>query len=91
MKEISEVHSINHVEEMKKSLSVVHRGGSLGWPGGAKPSDLVTEIKAALEEDFHHLLDQIDLIWKNREKMAAVRPHHRDAHTIALTNGFMYL
>jgi hypothetical protein len=91
LNEISEAPSTNHIEDIRKSLSVVRRGGSLAWPGGTNPSNLVMQTKADLEEDFHHLLDQTDLVWKNREKKAAVRRRHRDDRTTALTNAFAYL
>ncbi|KAH0551635.1 hypothetical protein GP486_007149, partial [Trichoglossum hirsutum] len=56
--------SVTHVEEIKKSLSVVKRGGSLGWRG--RDDGRARESREALEEDFQHLVEQTDLLWQAR-------------------------
>lgn len=88
---ISEGSSVYHVAEIKKSLAVVERGGSLGWGLRFPHSPLTGETQARLEEDFKHLLDQSDSLWEQRKKMTAVRQRQADARSTALTNSFTYL
>lgn len=88
---ISEGTSVYHVAEIKKSLAVVERGGSLGWGIRFPHPPLTEDTQARLEEDFKHLLDQSDSLWEQRKKMAAVRQRQADARSTALTNSFTYL
>lgn len=88
---ISEGSSVYHVAEIKKSLAVVERGGSLGWGLRFPHPPLTEDTQARLEEDFKHLLDQSDSLWEQRKKMAAVRQRQADARSNALTNSFTYL
>ena len=81
--------SVGHAEEIHKSLDVVKRGGSLGW----KCSDekLASETREALEEDFRHLVDQSQLLWDTRDKMASIRARRSESRWSSLTNAFTYL
>jgi len=81
--------SVGHMEEIRKTFSVVQRGGSLGWKGSDTP--VATQIKTHLEEDFTHLMDQADLLWETRNKRAAIRQQEARAREKALTNSFTYL
>ncbi len=81
--------TIGHAEEIKKTLDVVKRGGSYGWPGKDEP--ITRPCKTALEEDFQHLVEQTNLLWETREKMAAIRQKDREARWNSLTNAFTYL
>ncbi|KAH8748794.1 hypothetical protein BGZ57DRAFT_144085 [Hyaloscypha finlandica] len=81
--------TIGHAEEIKKTLDFVKRGGSYGWAGKDEP--ITRECKAALEEDFQHLVEQTNLLWETREKMSAVRQRDREARWNSLTNAFTYL
>jgi hypothetical protein len=81
--------TIGHAEEIKKTLDFVKRGGSYGWSGKDEP--ITRECKAALEEDFQHLVEQTNLLWETREKMSAVRQRDREARWNSLTNAFTYL
>ncbi|KAI9731942.1 MAG: hypothetical protein M1834_004393 [Cirrosporium novae-zelandiae] len=80
--------SINHKEEIKKNLTMVQRWGSLGWRRSKTP--LETERKADLEEDFQHLVNQADLVWEARQKMAELRNRRSDARISTLTNAFTF-
>jgi hypothetical protein len=81
--------SVGHIEEIKKTYSVVQRGGSLGWQN---LDTLATKkLNRYLEEDFKHLLDQVDLLWETRTKTAAIRQQEARAREKALTNSFTYL
>jgi hypothetical protein len=81
--------TIGHAEEIKKTLDVVKRGGSYGWPGKDEP--MTKQSKTALEEDFQHLVEQTNLLWETREKMEAIRQRNSDARWNSLTNAFTYL
>ena len=81
--------SVSHSEEIKKSLSTVERAGSLGWRGREDPK--TQEVQEALEEDFKHLVDQTDMMWKTRERMAAVQQKSSEARWTTLTNAFTYV
>ena len=81
--------SISHMEEIRKTFTVVQRGGSLGWRSVDTP--VTTKLKIYLEEDFKHLLDQADLLWETRAKRAAIRQQEARAREKALTNSFTYL
>ena len=80
---------MGHAEEIQRSLSVVQRSGSLGWQGS--DDRFVIETRKRLEEDFKHLVDQTDLLWQTREKMAATRRQKAETRWSALTNTFTYL
>lgn len=88
MKGISDK-SVSHSEEIKKSLSIVERGGSLGWRG--REEKKTKEVQAALEEDFKHLVDQTDLMWKTRDRMASIKQKNSEARWTTLTNVFTYV
>jgi hypothetical protein len=81
--------TIGHTEEIKKTLSIVERGGSLHWPG--RESAAMKESQEALKEDFEHLVQQTDLLWQNREKMEAIRQHNSETRWNSLTNAFTYM
>ena len=81
--------TVGHVEEIQRSLAVVQRSGSLGWQGSG--NQFVIETRGRLEEDFKHLVDQTDLLWQTREKMAATRRQKAETRWTALTNTFTYL
>ena len=81
--------TVGHAEEIKKSLGVVERGGSLGWKGGDEEGTL--EIQQTLNEDFKHLVDQTELLWETRDKMASIRATKSEARWNSLTNAFTYL
>ena len=81
--------SVGHAEEIKKSLAVVERGGSMTWPGRDEP--LTKQTREGLEEDFKHLVDQTDLLWQTRDKIAAIRQTKSEARWNTLTNAFTYL
>jgi hypothetical protein len=81
--------TIGHAEEIKKTLDVVKRGGSYGWSGKDEP--ITRQCKAALEEDFQHLVEQTNLLWETREKMSAIQQRNREARWNSLTNAFTYL
>ena len=80
---------MGHAEEIKKSLATVERGGSLAWPGRDDP--LTMKTREALEEDFQHLVDQTDLLWQTRDKLAAIRQTNSETRWNTLTNAFTYL
>ncbi|PMD37823.1 hypothetical protein L207DRAFT_584747 [Hyaloscypha variabilis F] len=81
--------TIGHTEEIKKTLDIVKRYGSYGWPGQDFP--VTKQCKVDLEEDFQHLVEQTDLLWDNRDKMAAIRQKNSEARWNSLTNAFTYL
>lgn len=81
--------SIGHAEEIKKSLDIVRRNGSFGWKGSDE--NVTKEQRTALEEDFVHLVQQTDLLWQTRDKMATVRERNSEGRWTALTNAFTYL
>lgn len=81
--------TVGHAEEIRRSLSVVQRSGSLGWRGSEER--FVIETRKRLEEDFKHLVDQTDLLWETREKMAATRRQKAETRWTALTNTFTYV
>ncbi|KAH0538975.1 hypothetical protein FGG08_004490 [Glutinoglossum americanum] len=81
--------SVSHVEEIKKSLAVVKRGGSLGWRG--RDDERARESREALEEDFQHLVEQTDLLWQTRDKMASITIRKSEARRTALVNSFTYM
>ncbi|TVY86875.1 hypothetical protein LAWI1_G008050 [Lachnellula willkommii] len=81
--------SVGHVEEIKRSLAIVQRGGSFVWAG--KDEKATKESKEALQEDFQHLVEETDLLWQTRSKLAAMRQSRSEARWNALTNAFTYL
>ncbi len=81
--------SIGHAEEIKKSLHVVQRGGSFGWKG--RDEEKAKESQVALVEDFKHLVEQTEVLWQNRERMAAIRQRNSDTRWTSLTNAFTYM
>jgi len=81
--------SVGHIEEIRRTFSVVQRGGSLGWRSVDTP--VTAKLKIHLEEDFKHLLDQADLLWETRDKRASIRQQEARARERALTNSFTYL
>ncbi|TVY39146.1 hypothetical protein LSUB1_G004932 [Lachnellula subtilissima] len=81
--------SVGHVEEIKRSLAIVQRGGSFVWAG--KDEKATKESKEALQEDFQHLVEQTDLLWQTRSKLAKMRQSRSEARWTALTNAFTYL
>ena len=81
--------SVSHMEEIRKTFSVVERGGSLGWKG--IDTLIAAKTKTYLEEDFKHLIDQSNLIWETRHKRASIRQQETRAREKALTNSFTYL
>jgi hypothetical protein len=70
-------------------MDIVRRSGSLGWKGSNEPQ--ATDIKERLEEDFMHLINETDLLWKSRDKTARIRQQAADARWNTLTNAFTYL
>jgi hypothetical protein len=44
-----------------------------------------------LEEDFKHLVDEADLLWKARDKNAQIRQQKSEVRWNTLTNAFTYL
>jgi len=61
----------------------------MAWPGrGDKPTQ---EVQEALEEDFKHLVEQTDLLWATRKKMASVQQKNAETKWTSLTNAFTYL
>lgn len=81
--------TIGHAEEITKSLSFIERSGSSRWHGSNEKPAL--DRKAELIEDYKHLVDQIKLLWDNRDKMAEIRKRNSDTRWTALTNAFTYL
>lgn len=59
------------------------------WKGSNEPQ--ATDIKERLEEDFTHLINETDLLWKSRDKTATIRQQAADARWNTLTNAFTYL
>jgi len=81
--------SVGHTEEIKKSLSIVQRGGSYGWPG--REESITKQTQADLEEDFKHLVEQTDLLWQIRKKMAAIQTRNSETRWNSLTNAITYI
>jgi hypothetical protein len=81
--------TVGHAEEIKKSLGVVERGGSLGWKGADE--HITKETQLYLDEDFTHLVAQNELLWENRGKMASIHATKSAARWNSLTNAFTYL
>jgi hypothetical protein len=77
--------TIGHAEEIKKSYTIIQRGGTLGWHGRDE------ETRESLVEDFKHLVEQTELLWQTRDKMAAIRQRNSETRWSALTNAFTYL
>ena len=82
-------YSIGHTEEIEKSLGVVQRSGSLGWKGNDEPQ--AVDIRNRLEEDFKHLVNEIDLLWKARDKIRQIRQQTSESRWTSLTNAFTYM
>ena len=61
----------------------------MGWAGGE--FKLTEETRKALEEDFKHLVEQTDLLWVTRDKMAATRRQKSETRWTTLTNTFTYV
>ena len=81
--------TVDSTEAIQKSLKLVQRGGSLGWPGSNER--LAVQTQQALEEDFKHLVDQTALLWQTRAKMKEVRQHKSEVRWTTLTNTFTYV
>jgi hypothetical protein len=81
--------TVGHAEEIRTSLSIVERAGSLGWKGAEER--ITKDTQRDLDEDFKHLVDQTELLWVTREKMAAIRATKSEARWNSLTNAFTYL
>jgi hypothetical protein len=81
--------TVGHTEEIKKSLSLVERGGSIGWKGAEL--EQTVDVKEKLVEDFKHLVEQTDYLWQARAKMAAIRERKSETRWNTLTNAFTYL
>lgn len=81
--------TVGHAEEIQKSLSLVQRGGSLGWRGGDSAKTI--ETRQALEEDFKHLVQETDFLWESRDKMASIRQRKAETRWTTLTNTFTYV
>jgi len=81
--------SVGHAEEIKRSLSAIRRGGTLGWKG--REEECTKESLELLEEDFAHLVEQTELLWTSRDKIAAIRQQKSEARWTSLTNAFTYL
>lgn len=81
--------SVGHAEEIQRSLGVVQRSGSLGWKGNDEPQAI--DIKNRLEEDFKHLVNETDLLWKARDNLAQIRQQRSESRWNTLTNAFTYL
>lgn len=67
----------------------MQRGGSFAWAG--KDEKATKESKEALQEDFKHLVEETDLLWQTRSKLAEMRQSRSEARWAALTNAFTYL
>lgn len=81
--------STGHTEDIKKSLSVVQRSGSLGWKGNETAQ--AVDMRNRLEEDFKHLVNETDLLWKARDNLAQIRQQKSESRWNTLTNAFTYL
>lgn len=81
--------TVGHAEGIKKSLSLVQRGGGLGRKG--EDVGLVKETENALEEDFKRLVRETELLWETREKMASNRRQEAERRWSALTNTVTYV
>lgn len=81
--------TVGHAEGIKKSLSLVQTGGSLGWKG--EDVGLVKETKNALEEDFKRVVRETELLWETREEMASNRRQEAERRWSALTDTFTYV
>jgi hypothetical protein len=56
-----------------------------------KEEKATKDSQTALQEDFQHLVEQTDLLWQTRSKIAAMRQSRSEARWNALTNAFTYL
>jgi hypothetical protein len=81
--------TIGHAEDIKKSLGLVQRFGSRGWKGADHPFALVRQRE--LLEDFEHLIEQTNLLWQEREKVAAIRRRRSEDRWTLLTNAFTFV
>jgi hypothetical protein len=81
--------SVGHTEDIQRSLGVVQRTGSLGWKGKDEPQ--AVDIRNRLEEDFKHLVNETDLLWKTRDNLAQIRQQRSESRWNTLTNAFTYL
>lgn len=52
---------------------------------------LAKETKDTLEEDFKHLVQETELLWETRGKMASNRRQKAERRWTALTNTFTYV
>lgn len=82
-------YSVGHTEEIERSLGVVQRSGSLGWKGNDEP--YAVDVRNRLEEDFKHLVNETDLLWKTRDKTRKIRQQNSESRWNTLTNAFTYL
>lgn len=81
--------SVGHTEEIARTRALVARGGSGGWKGRGEP--LAVEVRAALEEDFRHLVQDTDYLWQERRKLAEVQKRQSENRWNLLTNVFTYV
>jgi hypothetical protein len=81
--------TVGHAEEIKKSLGVVERAGSLRWKGSDEK--ITKDTQHDLDEDFRHLVDQTELLWQTRDRMASIRTMKSETRWNSLTNAFTYL
>ena len=81
---------ISNVESISALLRLVQRGGSFQWHGADELS--TKSLQTCLQEDFKSVLNQSDLIWQERDKMAAVAgAKAQTRRTTRLTNAFTFL
>jgi len=80
---------VEHSEEIKKSLSITERGGSIGWKG--RDEAKTKEVQEALEEDFKDLFEQTEYMWQTRRKMASILQRRSQTRWTTLTNAFTYM
>jgi hypothetical protein len=69
IKGISDEHT-SISEDLRRVLSLVQRGGSCRWSG--RDMLITSETRESLEEDPKSAIDGIDLIWQERDRIAAI-------------------
>ncbi|KAH8812742.1 hypothetical protein F5884DRAFT_786252 [Xylogone sp. PMI_703] len=80
--------AIGYAEEIARTKGIIERGGSLVWQG--KNHQRAVDAKKELEEDFAHLVEQTEVLWQNRTKMAQVR-RRRSTSWASITHAFTSL
>ncbi|PMD12187.1 hypothetical protein NA56DRAFT_613792 [Hyaloscypha hepaticicola] len=83
-------------ESLKKILIIMQKGGRLGWVEEVGGQKLAMEIMKDLEEDFQHLVNLTDSVWRNGDRMATIREQKEKARqkarrTTHLSAYFTYL